>query len=524
MADNGIKQITFGTDGWRGVIAADFTFDNVRLVTQAVCDYVISESRKRVTVTSPPRGEDKGEGAAAQMTKNGSSSPDPSPPRGEDKGEGAAPTLVIGYDTRFLSDKFAREAACVAAANGIKVLLTEEFAPTPAISQAVVDSEADGAVVFTASHNPYKYNGLKFKASYGGSASPVATGAIEKCLRKNIAAGRQPLLVDFDEAIRGGSIELFDPKTPYLVRLAELVDMEIVKNGGMGVVVDPMYGAGQGYLREFFQAAGCPVSEIHDWRDPYFGGVAPEPLDANLEDLGRAVSAEYPLGVALDGDADRVSAVDVTGDFINPHRIFALILQYLHKVKGLSGDVVKTVSTTGLIDLMAAAYGLHLHETPIGFKYVCDLMISGDVLIGGEESGGIGVKGHLPERDGMLIGALLTEMMNYYGKPLGQIYADLETKHGVFLYDRTDVEIDEDHRDAILGYLERFNPTELDGVVVDATNTTDGFKFCLADASWLMIRPSGTEAVVRIYAEAGSRTRVEQLLARGGTIIKEALA
>jgi alpha-D-glucose phosphate-specific phosphoglucomutase len=479
--------ISFGTDGWRGIIADDFTFENVRIVTQAICDYVLNKDRR------PEAGERKA-------------------------------TLVIGYDTRFLSDKFAREAACVAAANGINVLLAESFVPTPAVSYAVVDLKTDGAIMLTASHNPYRYNGLKFKAPYGGSATPEITNEIERQLEKNCTDGRQPNLMTYDEALAGGAIRLFDPKTLYLKRISEIVDTDIIKRNGQGAVVDPMFGAGRGYLSEFLRSAGCDVLEIHDWADPYFGGGNPEPLGQNLADLIDEVTGKWLLGIALDGDADRLGAIDQSGAFINSHMIFSLLLKYLHEEKGLSGDVVKTVSTTGMIDLLSAEYGLTVHETPIGFKYICDHMLAGDVLIGGEESGGIGVKGHIPERDGILMGALLVEMVNFYGKTLMELWADLENRHGKFCYDRVDIEIDPERRNRISKFFNNYEPSVLNGITVTRFDSRDGFKFYLNDGSWLMIRPSGTEAVVRVYSEAASGTRVDLLIKTGKHLIEEALS
>jgi phosphomannomutase len=469
------RLIYFGTDGWRGVIADDFNFDNVRIVTQAICDYVKSGSPE--------------------------------------------PVLAIGYDTRFLSDKFARAAAEVAAGNGIKILLTDGAAPTPAVSYTVANLKTDGAIMFTASHNPYKYNGLKFKAPYGGSASPEITGAIEARLEENLAADKQPASAVFEEAVGSGLIKLFDAKEPYLARLGELVDMDLIKGKRMGVLIDPMFGAGSGYLSEFLRRADCQVLEIHGERDPYFGGGQPEPLAKHLGELIHSVTREWPLGIALDGDADRIGAVDFTGDFISSHMIIAILLRYLHKEKGMSGEVVKTVSTTGMVDLLAADLGLTVRETPIGFKYICDEMLAHDVIIGGEESGGIGVKGHIPERDGMLIGALLVELMCYYGKTLAELWADLESEYGVFRYDRIDLEVEPSAKDAVLAAFPTFNPSEINAVAVETINRVDGHKYCLADGSWLMFRPSGTEPVVRIYAEASSDEKVAELLRFGRKIV-----
>ena len=482
-------MISFGTDGWRGIIADDFTFENVRIVSQAVCDYVTSIS---------------------------------SPLRGEDKGEGAIPTIIIGYDTRFLSDKFAREAACVAAGNGIKVLLTDSFAPTPTVSYAVVDHKTDGAIMFTASHNPYRYNGLKFKAPYGGSATPGITAEIEHHLEKNVRAKKKPTVMDFDKAVTRSVIQFFDPKEPYLQELARLVDVKLLNNSATTVVVDPMYGSGQDYLSGFLKDAGCNVKEIHGRRDPYFGGVNPEPFLPNLDELKETVTGQYSLGLALDGDADRIGAIDKSGEFINSHMIFSLLLKYLYEEKGLSGDVVKTVSTTSMIDKLAASYGLTLIETPIGFKYICDKMLEGDVLIGGEESGGIGIKNHIPERDGMLMGALLVEMMNFYGKTLLELWNELQATFGRFCLDRIDIEVDGAAREKVLAFLSAWQPKEIAGSAVTSVNSSDGYKYYLANGAWLMVRSSGTEAVVRIYVEADKKQLVRELLTKGQDIVTSA--
>ncbi len=470
-------MIAFGTDGWRGVIADDFTFDNVRIVTQAICDHVSENSQ--------------------------------------------SPTLVIGYDTRFLSDRFAREAACVAAGRGIDVMLTDSFAPTPAVSYAVVDYQADGAIMFTASHNPYRYNGMKFKEPYGGSASPATTASIEKHLAKK-RAGQSFAPIAFDKGIASGAIVVFDAKGPYLARLGQLVDAATLSKSGRGVVVDAMYGAGQGYLSHFLLGAGCDVDEIRSARDPYFGGDNPEPLGRHLALLKTSVNDRRPLGVALDGDADRIGAVDRDGSFISSHKILSLLLRYLVEEKGMSGDVVKTVSTTGMIDRLADEYGLTLHETPIGFKYICEHMVGGDVLIGGEESGGIGVKGHLPERDGMLMGALLAEMVNHYDKTLGELWSELESQHGSFCYDRIDEEMPLSDRALVVDFLRKHRPDDVAGISVVRTDARDGFKYVLADGSWLMVRPSGTEGVVRIYAEAETLEQVDVLIRRGQALIRAA--
>ncbi|MDI6821505.1 MAG: phosphoglucomutase/phosphomannomutase family protein [Actinomycetota bacterium] len=511
-------MIRFGTDGWRGIIADDFTFENVRWVSQAICDYIkISFQPSAIS----PR-----------------------------------PRLIVSYDTRFLSDRFALEAALVAAANDFDVLLTESFAPAPVVSFAVVDKRADGAILITASHNPPQYNGLKFKASFGGSATPEITGKIEQCYRRNSARGKKPLKISLprkgawgEEATQEDRLRFFDPKEAYLSNILTLLDKNLfpqlpTPNFQLKVVVDPMYGAGQGYLSEALSRLGCEVVEIHKGINPTFGGINPEPISENLEDLRREVKRRgFDVGLAMDGDADRTGAIDPSGAFIDSHQIFALLLEHLVNQRKWRGEVVKTVSTTQMIDILSRKYNLPLHVTPIGFKYICEHILTRDVLIGGEESGGIGIKNYIPERDGILIGLLLVEIMITHRKTLKELVDDLMKRIGYFYYDRVDlparpvtkggfapggpvgrhgVETASTVRENLLNYLKTFNPSELAGVKVVTIDNMDGCKFLLADESWLLIRPSGTEAVVRIYAEASSPQRVSTLLKVGQEILDEA--
>lgn len=491
-------MIVFGTDGWRGVIGEEFTFENVRMVAQAVADYILSEEK----------------GVRSQESQNTASSASSllTPPS----------SLVVGYDTRFLSDQFARETAVVLAANGIKVFLTETFAPTPAVSYAITDKKADGGVMLTASHNPYAYNGFKFKASYGGSAPLPVTAKIEACLRENEQAGKAPASGDFESLVAKGLIVPFDPKPEYLRHVSSLIDASHIQGTDMGVVADPMYGAGQGYVPALLEPFGVSTREVRAWRDARFGGGGPEPIAQNLDELIDAVTGTNEFGIALDGDADRLGVIDGNGSFVNSHMIFALLLRYLHEEKGMSGEVVKTVSTTSLIDEMGKEYGLPITVTPIGFKYICERMLAGDVLIGGEESGGIGVKGHIPERDGILIGALVVEMVHYYSKTLSELWSELEEKYGPYRYHRIDIKAANTR--AISSYLTKHPAVTLAGTPVERIGTEDGVKFTLADTGWLMIRPSGTEDIVRIYAEARSEDKVYALLEEGKRLAKEATA
>ena len=465
-------QIKFGTDGWRGLIARDFTFDNLSLVAQATMDYLNREGLG-------------------------------------DKG------LVIGYDRRFLSRDFARRVAEIAAGNGIRVRLTDAYAPTPAVSWAVRESGAGAGVMITASHNPPEYNGFKLKEGFGGSARPSTTKVLEEIVAFNVANGRRVVDRPFAEAERKGMIELFDPCEGYFRQIGRYVDLELIARSGIQAVVDPMYGAGSGFIPRLLNG----VAEIHNDADPYFGGQAPEPIGEHLKELSALVkSGKFRVGLALDGDADRIGAVDENGEFFSSHCIFTVILRHLIEYKGLRGGVVKTVSTTRMVDLLAKKYDLQLFETPIGFKHICELMLAEDILIGGEESGGLGVKGHIPERDGILLGLLLLEAMAVNGKGLRQLLNETMDEVGHFFYRRIDRHISDADKEELVKRLKSQTCTEIDGQRVSATNFSDGFKFIFENGDWLLIRPSGTEPVLRLYSEAGSPELVDRLLRAAGVI------
>jgi len=459
-------QIKFGTDGWRGVIARDFTFDNLSLVAQATMDY---------------------------LNRDGLG----------DKG------LVIGYDRRFLSRDFARRVAEIAAGNGIRVRLSDGYAPTPAISWAVRESGAGAGVMITASHNPPEYNGFKIKESFGGSARPDTTRILEEIVAYNVANGRRVVDCSFAEAQGRGMIEMFDPCEGYFHQIARYVDLELIARSGLSVAVDPMYGAGSGFIPRLLSG----VTEIHNDANPSFGGQPPEPIGEHLQELSKLVaSGRFQVGLALDGDADRIGAVDENGDFFSSHCIFTVILRHLIEHKHLQGGVVKTVSTTRMVDLLADKYGLRLFETPIGFKHICELMLVEDILMGGEESGGLGVKGHIPERDGILLGLLLLEAMAVSGKGLRRLLDETMDEIGHFFYRRIDRHIDADLKAQLIKQLKSAPPAVIDGRQVTATNFSDGFKFIFDNGDWLLIRPSGTEPVLRLYSEAGSVEQVDRLL------------
>lgn len=458
-------QIKFGTDGWRGVIARDFTFENLALVAQGTMDWM------------------KGE----RLAEAG---------------------LVVGYDRRFLSREFACTVAEVAAGNGIKVYFADGVVPTPAISWGTKQLSAGAGVMITASHNPPIYNGFKVKERFGGSARVESTRSLERVIEANRSSGRAPLSVPFEEGLRSGQIELFDAAERYLQQLGRLVDLELIRNAGIRGVADPMYGAGSGF---FTRLLG--MDEINSDHNPGFGGQAPEPIGENLQQLCTLLAeGRYRIGLALDGDADRIGAVDENGQFFSSHAIFTLLLKHLVERKGLSGAVVKTVSSTRMIDLLAEKYRLKLHETPIGFKHICELMLTEDVLMGGEESGGLGIKGHIPERDGILMGLLLLETIAVTGKGVRRQLEEIMDQIGHFYYRRIDLHIPLQTKEALLKQLGEAPPTEIAGRKVADRNFSDGFKFIFDNGDWLLIRPSGTEPVLRLYSEASRLDMVDRLL------------
>ncbi len=460
-------QILFGTDGWRGVIAREFTFDNLSLVAQATMDWLRREG----------------------LAERG---------------------LVIGYDRRFLSREFAERVAEIAAGNSICVWLADGYVPTPAVSWSVREKGAGAGVMITASHNPAVYNGFKIKEAFGGSARPATTKELEGMVAANQAAGRDVGSMSLAQAEAEGLVCRFDARAGYLAQLRRYVDLELIERAGIPVLVDPMYGAGAGFLPELLPG----TEELHGELNPSFGGQPPEPTEEHLMELAGLVgTGRYRVGLALDGDADRIGAVDETGAFFSSHRIYTVLLRHLYERKGLRGGVVKTVSTTRMIDLLAEKYKLELHETPIGFKHICELMLEHDILMGGEESGGLGVKGHIPERDGILMGLLLLEAMAMSGKGLRQLLDETMDEIGHFSYRRIDLAIDNGPKGELVERLRSAPPAEIAGRKVARQNFRDGFKFIFADGAWLLIRPSGTEPVLRLYSEAGDPAAVEELLA-----------
>ncbi len=484
-------SIKFGTDGWRAVISDDFTFANVRLVSQAIADKTLADQKEK------------------QQYPNGASYAN------------RRATLVVGYDTRFLSDRYAALVAEVLAANGIHVLLCVGDAPTPLVSYAIVHHKADGGVMITASHNPPRYNGIKLKAAYGGSASPADAKNIEDRVRANVAAGKSPLQMEMNLALAQGLVTRFDPLPGYEAHLASLVDFDAIRRAGLTVTVDAMYGAGRVHLRRLLQDAGCTVTELRGEMNPGFNGIHPEPIERHLQPLVQEMlTGKYRLGLATDGDADRIGAVDPSGRFVDPHCIMSLLLEYLVHERGMTGSVVKTVSTTQMLNRLADRYGLTLYETPVGFNHISDLMLADSVLIGGEESGGISIKGHIPEGDGILMGLLLAEMVARTGKTLVQSLGELMDAPdiGPFFYARTDQPVKSFSKQALVSQLMADRPKTLAGHPLSQVSDRDGVKYIMADNSWLLIRPSGTEPVLRIYAEGRTMQNVKALLAEGAAL------
>lgn len=477
-------SITFGTDGWRAVISDDFTFDNVRHVAQAIADKTLAD-----LLVSPATN-----------------------------GHAARPEMVVGFDTRFLSDRYAMAVAEVLAANGIRVWLTQSDTPTPITSYAVVDKGAAGGVMITASHNPPRYNGIKLKAAFGGSASPADCKDVEQRITANLAASVAPRRVDGDEALTSGWITRFDALPAYESHVRALIDFEAIRKAHLHVAVDAMYGAGRNYLRRLLEDAGCTVAELRAEMNPGFNGIHPEPIARHLQPLFDEVArGDYALGLATDGDADRIGAVDPSGSFVDPHRIMALALEHLVHVRGRRGSVVKTVSTTQMLNRLAQRYNLPIYETPVGFNHICDYMLREPVLLGGEESGGISVIGHIPEGDGILMGLLLAEMVAVRGKSLVDLLEEIMTAPDVgrFAYARRDQPVRPFRKADLVHGLMAGAPASLAGEPVAAVSDRDGVKFVLADDSWLLIRPSGTEPVLRIYAESRTDATVQALLDDG---------
>ena len=477
--------IRFGTDGWRARIAHDFTFANLERVAQAYADYLIEQHLKRKTpVTLKVANE---------------------------------PHVIIGYDRRFLSEHFAARVADVLAANNLRVARFMTDVPTPLVSWTVREKNWAGGVVITASHNPPDFNGFKIKDSFGGSAAPETTAAVEKLIDATPPRPRRATLEMTDQATN-----LDDAVTSYRAQIASYVDLERIKKSSASIIVDPMHGTGGCWVESFLTGGVINVETIRAMRDPLFGGVNPEPIDRNLAPLKKRVTEKKALiGLATDGDADRLGAVNELGQTMTMHEVVPLLLLHLARRRRMTGGVVRTFSQSVLIKRLAAAHNLKLYETPIGFKYIAELMLSEDILLGAEESGGIGVKGHIPERDGILNSLLLLEAVIEAGQSPSEIVREIHREFGAFFFNRRDLHMEVARGVELVAQLAAQPPAQFAGYQVTGIETLDGTKLLFADESWLLFRQSGTEPVLRIYAEATSAAKTEELLAAGQALAHE---
>ncbi len=459
-----MSSIKFGTDGWRGIIAEDFTFANARIVAHAVARYVV---------------------------------------RNEDARKG----VLIGYDHRYAADRIAAAVAEVISASGTPVWLADKPCPTPAISYLVRHRSAAGGIVITASHNPYRWNGIKYKASYGSSALPSIVTQIEKELEVVLQNGVPPLPPRLD------LIHPLEPRAPYLDALEKLVDWKRLRDANFRFVFDPMHGSAAGLLPKLFRRNGITCDEIRGTSDPRFGGVHPEPIEPHIEALRRAVRAgKHDAGFCADGDGDRIGAIDRDGAFINPHQIFALLVWHLAGTRNLPGDIAKTFSVTKLIDKLAAKFGRKLHETPIGFKYICELMLEQNILIGGEESGGIGTSLHLPERDATVSALFLAELMAWHGKSLGELLGALHAEFGEYHYGRFDLDLKPGQKEKALAHFSNGKLSRILDLPVVRREDMDGIKVYLGETEWVMVRASGTENLLRVYSETSKHETTLRIL------------
>jgi len=467
------SEVQFGTDGWRAAIADTYTFDNVRLAAQGSAEYFKSS----------------GMGA-----------------RG----------VAVGFDTRFGSDRFARAVAEVLAANGIHVLLSDRFQPTPVISYSILDRKLDGAVIITASHNPSTDNGFKVKSDAGASASPEVIAQIEAAIERVEAGALTIERMPYDQAVAQGRVEVFDATPAYDAQIARLVDLERLRTAGVNVVADSMYGTGQGYFKRLLSGGATQVDEIRNVVNPAFPGIAPEPIRPHIDELCRVVVERGArLGLATDGDSDRIGAVTEQGEFVNQHQVFGLLALYLTEQRELRGPAVRSVTMSSMADPYLERLGQKVFETPVGFKFIGGTMVAENALLGGEESGGFGFRGHLPERDAIVAGLFLVDLMVRLGRPMSGVMAYLREKLGDWHYLRYDARYPAAERSAIWDRVAAAKPADLDGSPVVSVGTRDGYKYYGQDGSWLLLRFSGTEPLLRIYTETTSPERVQRLLQQG---------
>lgn len=464
------QEIKFGTDGWRGVIAEDYTFDNVRRATQGVATYFAERGARE-------RG------------------------------------MVIGYDYRFASENFAAAAAEVLAANGIPVLLVERGTPTPVISYSVLANKTAGALNITASHNPGTDNGFKVRNEFGGAVDPQVLKEIEAAIPGIEGVQRMPL----GDALSKNLVRKFDPSGAYLAHLPDMIDVEPIKRAGLNVIHDPMWGVGSGWLKSILDGGTTVVNEIHNVRNPIFPEMKrPEPIPPNTAKLQEAVVAQKAkAGILTDGDADRVGFVAENGRFVNQLEVYALLAYYLLELRGWRGPIVKTISTTTMLDKLGKKYNVPVYATGVGFKYVAPKMLETNAMIGGEESGGFAFRGHMPERDGILAGLFLMDLMVKLNKTPTQLIDHLFSIVGAHYYDRIDTPFPPEQNQEVRTVIASRKPAEIAGLKVTNINTLDGYRYEMEDGGWLLIRFSGTEPIIRVYTETTHGDKVQDILQDG---------
>jgi phosphoglucomutase len=474
-----MSGIAFGTSGWRGIVAEDFTFTGVRAVSQAIAEHIREQGR-----------------------------------------DASARGVVIGYDTRFLSEAFAAQVARVLAANEVKALLCVRDTPTPVVAFELLRRRAAGGVVVTASHNPPEYNGIKFSSAWGGPALPEVTRQIQTRANELLAVPVRQLAAG--DAENRGLLERIDPAPAYLDRLRTLVDFQVIREARVKVVVDTLYGTAQGYLDKLLKAAGCEVLTLHAWRDPNFGGGSPEPAEEHLKELAfQVVETGSHLGVATDGDADRFGIIDADGSFLEPNYFLGLLLRHLVKTRGWTGAAARSVATSHFLDAVARQLHLPVHETPVGFKYIGEMISKGALVLGGEESAGLSVKGHVPEKDGILACLLAVELVASRGRArLQSLLHELYGEVGRFLVRRRNYRLPADVMQRLQERL-RTAPGSVGDLAVVDVKRLDGVKLILEDGSWILLRLSGTEPMVRLYVEAATPEQLDELTAAGEALIKQ---
>ena len=456
-----MRDIRFGTSGWRGIIADDFTFERASYVVAAIATY-LQES-----------------GVAE---------------RG----------VIVAHDPRFLAEEFSANAARQLVERGIDVLLVDRPTPTPAVSYIIMNRQLGGGINFTASHNPAIYQGLKFNPSWAGPALPDTTSRIESLTRDYMHNGMP------SAGVSKGSLTSLDPAPEYLEGLGKIVDLDKIASSGLPITYDPLYGAGAGFLDRILEDNGCSVKVTHNTRDPLFGGRSPDPSEDRLSDLMELVKGQGGLGIATDGDADRFGILGASGEFYQPNEILSLLADYLLGKRNMKGDLARSVATTHLLDRIAGAYGCKCRETPVGFKYIGEMISKGFLVLGGEESAGMSIGGHVPEKDGLLPCLLIAEMLADSGRNMEDMKKDLDRKYGLILTKRINIELDEKIK-ARLELILKSPPRVIGGLEADRLNTIDGTKWIFNDGSWSLLRLSGTEPVARLYIEAENQERLDEL-------------